>query len=253
MKALSDILKAWPDTWKAFVGAFDTPVDRRKYEKEPKDTYAIDAVKRMHELNDSMSALIEQGDGDPDVWFVTAFDDASMEHKRAMRGERPSRPFIEPSMDNDKEVRIARLRHDGVKLYWRGPNQGSWIKKAEWGASMSRDEAEKKLEIIEYMAGKPGYYGHTHSCCFGMYFSEKAALTAVHNNAGDMQELLYTWLVIQKVGEGVDGFDNDGQIWFKWDYNETGSASNSIADRGKWVKIPRPEETKYIVSFSPVG
>lgn len=251
VKTLNDILKAWPATWQAFIGAFDTPVDRRSYEKEPKDIFALDAVKRMRSLHELMKLATEQGAGESAVWFVTVFDEASMERKRAFKGKRPANPFIEPSMDDDTKVEIARIRDDGVKLYHSGPNIGFWFKGG--GDLLDREEAHTRLERLEWAAGDHGYYGHTSSRCFGMYFSEEDALAAVNSNQGDMHELLYTYLVIQKIGSDVDGFDNDGQTWFKWNDNEVSIGSNSIGDRGKWTKIERPEETKHIMMFSPVG
>jgi hypothetical protein len=185
------------------------------------------------------------------VFFITAFDDSWLERKRAFTGKRPGHPFIEPVTDRDDcegKVRIARIRDDGVKLYYNGPNIGSWFRAG--GNIMEREKAEKRLEMLEWAAGPYGYYGHTHDRCFMMQDTLEQAVNSVINNSGDMHEFLYTWIVIQECGPNVDGFENDGQTWFKWEYS---SASEHAPYGGHWVRADRPEETKHILAFTPVG
>jgi len=50
-----DLYNQWRDAYLAFVGAFDTPVDRLRYS----DEYAVDARKRMAEFDTKMIQLVQ--------------------------------------------------------------------------------------------------------------------------------------------------------------------------------------------------
>lgn len=49
----ADLLLEWKDAYAAFVGAFDTPVNRRKWP----DVYSDDARKRLADFNQKVSQL----------------------------------------------------------------------------------------------------------------------------------------------------------------------------------------------------
>jgi hypothetical protein len=50
---------------------------------------------------------------------------------------------------------------------------------------------------------------------FGYYFQYTDALNAIELNQCDMQEYLYQYLVLEKIGEGIHPFVIDEQ-WFTW-------------------------------------
>ena len=76
--------------------------------------------------------------------------------------------------------------------------------------------------------------------CFGYYADRGVAESAVERNACDLHECLYTWAVVEGVGEGIHAgamTDGENQTWYQW------------VD-GKWTRAVRPNYLSNICGFS---
>lgn len=71
--------------------------------------------------------------------------------------------------------------------------------------------------------------------CFGYYKLALDAVQAVLENRGDMEESLYTHIVIERVGEGIHPIP-DSEIWYMWQDE-------------KWQQIPKPEWSKGTINW----
>jgi hypothetical protein len=70
------------------------------------------------------------------------------------------------------------------------------------------------------------------SRCFGYYELALDAIRAVVGNRGDIQESLYNYAVIEKLGEGIHP-SPDKEVWFEWDEDDN---SWSPTDKPDWSK-----------------
>lgn len=62
-------------------------------------------------------------------------------------------------------------------------------------------------------------------------------------NSGDMHEMTYTHVVIEKVAEGICTLPEQIQ-WYKWVY------TNKAKYIGYWKKCKRPTESEGIVGYT---
>jgi hypothetical protein len=72
--------------------------------------------------------------------------------------------------------------------------------------------------------------------CFGYYLLEKDARRSVYLNRGNMQESLYNFIVIEKIGQGIHAMAEAVQ-WYEWRHN-------------KWTEITPPEFSVGICNYA---
>lgn len=75
-----------------------------------------------------------------------------------------------------------------------------------------------------------------HKRTFGYALDLSTATDYVDCNAGNMQECLYDYLLIEKIGPGICS-EAEQIAWYKWEYPH-------------WVKCKRPIEFSHVVNWS---
>lgn len=76
------------------------------------------------------------------------------------------------------------------------------------------------------------------SRCFGYYFGQQKAYEAALGNYGGMDECLYDYLVIEKIGPGIHAIvDSEQVFWFKW-LHEKGFD-------GCWIACKKPQGERF--------
>lgn len=86
------------------------------------------------------------------------------------------------------------------------------------------------------------------SRCFGFFFNESSARTAVINNSGGLEECLYDYIVIEEQGQGIHAMAKPVQ-WYRW-------LGNHELDEveGCWIECDRPESfSPCVVNWNAVG
>lgn len=79
------------------------------------------------------------------------------------------------------------------------------------------------------------------SRCFGFYPDEDEARDAVTENRGNMQESLYTHLVIETLTPGIHP-DAREVAWYRWEEPE--------GEPGRWVESHRPGVLEHHSGFA---
>ena len=72
--------------------------------------------------------------------------------------------------------------------------------------------------------------------CFGYYDTEFKAKEAVHQNRGQMQECLYNFLVIERIGQGIHRMSEAIQ-WYEWRDD-------------KWTEISPPKFSVGVINYA---
>jgi hypothetical protein len=211
----------------------------------------VDRLKRL-DVNDDgqLVAMLETWRRLSDVYFVTVFDETTLESYRAFQGAQPSLAVLEPVPEDPSQTFITRTRDNGDKLYWYDRGCGHWLFQPGSASVFPRAIAEDMLEYYINRGGRVRIEP-THSRTWCFYHTKDEAIEAVKRNAGDMQELLYMYAVVEPYGPNSFSLTDDQTVWFKWEYSEEeANAPLNHRDRGKWVQCPRPPETKNIVNFA---
>lgn len=66
--------------------------------------------------------------------------------------------------------------------------------------------------------------------CMGFYHTLAEALEAVEENRGSMNECLYSYLVIEEYGPGIQTL-SESEHWFEWDW-----------DKNYWFHCNKPKD-----------
>jgi hypothetical protein len=90
----------------------------------------------------------------------------------------------------------------------------------------------------ENVKKKVPYYSHLRHRTFGFYWRYEDALEAVRVNRCNMQECLYSYLVVERIREGVPGELRE-EKWFKWNEH-----------RRKWVSGKKPGEYRHLSGWA---
>lgn len=82
---------------------------------------------------------------------------------------------------------------------------------------------------------------------FGYFADHARAVEAVLRNEMDLHECLYTWCVVETLGEGIHPFgdlDHPGsnETWFRWDLVQ-----------GRWEPVSRPACFDHILGGFALG
>lgn len=70
---------------------------------------------------------------------------------------------------------------------------------------------------------------------FGYYEDYWKAKNCVANNYGSMQECLYNYIVVEKIGEGIHALP-ETEEWYRWDE--------------RWVPCEKPMECEGIINWA---
>ena len=76
------------------------------------------------------------------------------------------------------------------------------------------------------------------SRCFGYYLNKEEAITAVQENRCDLNEGIYNYIVIEKIGKGIHSITEE-ETWFEW--FQTGE----YLGEGHWEQIAKPQDTEH--------
>lgn len=105
---------------------------------------------------------------------------------------------------------------------------------------------ETLVNIDRFNNGKPGMPG-AYSRTFGFFITDERAKIAVCNNEMDLHEMLYDFLVIEQIDEGIHEFAT-AQSWYEW-VGDNWEACNEPDVVGKYLSLG----DGCFISFACVG
>lgn len=79
--------------------------------------------------------------------------------------------------------------------------------------------------------------------CFGYYPTREEALLAVLENRSNLNEGIYNYIVVEKIGIGIHSLSEE-ETWFRW--LQTGG----YLGEGNWRQIAKPPETEHIINYA---
>lgn len=99
--------------------------------------------------------------------------------------------------------------------------------------------------VTSIEGSKKGSDMHRDSRCWGWFPTEAEAKKAVKKNAGDMFEMSYTHIVIEKVPAGIVVMA-EAVHWYEWTMTNTKTPYKD----GKWVKCQQPKWAEGTINWS---
>jgi len=104
-----------------------------------------------------------------------------------------------------------------------------------------------EIFMVTAITGPPGRRskGKYGSRCFGWFIDLDDAVKAVGMNSGDMHEMEYNYVVIEKVRSGIcgGGYITEAMQWFKY-------KPHKRYLMGSWIPCKKPKWSEHICNFS---
>lgn len=112
-----------------------------------------------------------------------------------------------------------------------------------------------KIKNLKFLGSFPGLLDGDHeiflvtsstktglrSRCWGWYLTLREAKKAVKINAGDMHEMEYKWVVIERVQAGIPSL-SEQVCWYHL-------VMGSTYMKNKWVSCPQPKIMEHVIGW----